>query len=264
MNRIILVLILLVSSCSHLTNKKPQDVLSKDGNTFLYTDKNGKFKTIITYGQSAKDKSFFVKKILEIPNREKDNVLEQSIVFSEAGSVKGANILRPKMSQYNVWFDGKKYFSEIKVNPKSKSLEVKMVSPESQWNGIKQFKFPSTKAISCFFSQLVECVKISGFLEKMKKNPKAKMSLYVIWEGYPYLNETYSDFPSELFSKATIEADGTTKNNEKKFNLNVAGQSIFYSLDENNVFKKMFWVSQGISMVEKNELKNIQQNEEVE
>jgi hypothetical protein len=264
MNKYISVIILLVSSCGHLNAKKPQDMLSKDSNIFLYSDKNGKFKSIISYGQSPKDKSFFVKKVLEIPNREKDNVLEQSIVFSEAGSVKGANILRPKMSQYNVWFDGKKYFSEIKINPKSKSVEVRMVSPENQWNGVKQIKFPSTKAISCFFSQLVECVKISGFLDKIKKNTKAKMSLYVIWEGYPYLNETYSDFPSELFSRATIESDGITKNNEKKFNLNVAGQSIFYSLDENNVFKKMFWVSQGISMVEKNELKNIEQSEEVE
>ncbi len=264
MIKYLIITILLTMGCSRLSKKAPQEILSKDSNVFLYTDKNGKYKTIISYGQSSKDKSFFVKKILEIPNKDKDNILEQSIVFSEAGNVKGSNILRPKLSQYNVWFDGKKYFSEIKINPKQKALEVKMVSPESQWNGTKQFKFPSTKSMSCFFSQIVECVKISGYLEKVKKNPKAKMGLYIIWEGYPYLNETYSDFPSELFSKATIEFDGVSKNKERKFNLQVAGQSIFYSLDENDVFKKMFWVSQGISMVEKNEVKNLEPAEEVE
>ena len=159
------------------------------------------------------------------------------------------------MSQYTVWFEGKKYFSELKIIPSKKVVELKMQSPESNWNGTKQIKFPSTKTMSCFFSQIVDCVKISGFLELAAKKKKNKMSLYVIWEGYPYLNETYSDFPSELFSKAEIEYDGSTKNNEKKFNLSVAGQSIFFVLDEKNIFKKMFWVSQGITMVEKSEIK---------
>ena len=53
--------------------------------------------------------------------------------------------------------------------------------------------------------------------------------------------------------------NGELSANEKSYLL-----SILTKVDENNVFKKMFWVSQGISMVEKNELKNIQQNEEIE
>ena len=75
--------------------------------------------------------------------------------------------------------------------------------------------------------------------------------MMVIWEGYPYLNETFSDFPSELFSEAQLEYDGMTKEKERRFNLRVAGQSIFYVLDAKDVMTKMFWVSQGITMVSK-------------
>jgi hypothetical protein len=77
------------------------------------------------------------------------------------------------------------------------------------------------------------------------------MNLMVIWEGYPYLNETFSEFPSEIFSRAQLEYDGKTKESERRFNLKVAGQSIYYVLNEQDNMIKMFWVTQGISMVSK-------------
>lgn len=258
---LILILFMFFTSCSSNKTKKIKESMENGSEHFLYTDKNGKFKSTFTYG--FKEKEYFTKRTIEIPGKEKDGILEQSIVFSNLGSVKGKNILRPKVSQYTVWFDGKKYFSELKINPKKKAFELKMVSPESNWNGTKEIKFPTTKANICFFSQLVECVKLSGFLDA-KKNAKKTMSLYLVWEGYPYLNETYTDFPSELFSKAIIEIDSTTKNEEKKFNVQVAGQSIFYVVNKDNQFKKMFWVSQGISMLEKNEVQKPENQEDAE
>jgi hypothetical protein len=94
---------------------------------------------------------------------------------------------------------------------------------------------------------------------------KQKMNFYILWEGYPYLNETFTDFPNELFSKAEFENEGKQKTGEIKFNLQVAGQSIVYLLDKNNKLKKMFWVSQGISMLNKEaskENKNPENNEQ--
>jgi hypothetical protein len=70
------------------------------------------------------------------------------------------------------------------------------------------------------------------------------------------LNETFSDFPSELFSTAQLEYDGKTKQSERRFNLRVAGQSIFYILNEKDVMTKMFWVSQGITMTSKTAAKD--------
>lgn len=242
-----------IIACSSGSVKNIKEQLPKEEEGFSYTDKNGEFKVKISAGLDKAEKVFITKKKLEIPDKDKDNVLEQSIAFSDLGMIKKKNpILRPKMSQYNVWFDGKKYFSELKIVPEKRSIDVKMVSPESQWNGSKTIKFPSTKIMPCFFSQVIECAKVSGFIKKSSKKENGAMSLLIIWEGYPYLNETFSDFPSELFSKATLEYDGKLNASERRFNLRVAGQSIFYILNDKDQMMKMFWVTQGISMINKN------------
>lgn len=251
MNKALVVVLFLLCSCSLFKGSKANLPAKSSKDKFLYTDKNGKYLINTQSGINEKDKTFILKKSIEIPEKSTENILEQSITISDIGSVKKTNILRPKHSQYTVWFDGKKYFSELKVLPKKKSIEVRMQSPESQWNGTKTVKFPTTKLIPCFFAQVIECARTSGFFDVVKKSPKKKMSLLIIWEGYPFLNETYSDFPSELFSKGELEFDGNMKGDERRFNLTVAGQSIFYVLNSDNVFKKMFWVSQGITMLEK-------------
>ena len=212
---------------------------------FSYADKNGQFLFRSTSGFQKKDKSFFTKQSLEMTTKKQDNAIEQSIAFSTLGSIKKKRmILRPKQSEYNVWFEGKKFTSKLKVLPAKKMVELTMESPEAKWNGVKQFKFPNTKTATCFFSQIVECAKVMGLL-----NTPQKINFYILWEGYPYLNDTFTDFPPELFSRAELENEGKFTQDEKKFNLHVAGQSLVYVLDKNNKLKKMFWISQGISMV---------------
>lgn len=252
-----------ISSCAGTKSTHLKKELIRGEERFSYTDKNGQFLVKLSSGFNKKENNFFTKRILELPNKTTDNILEQSVALSNIGTLKKKkNILRPMLSQYNVWFEGKKYFSELKMNPSKKAIDVKMVSPETQWNGTKQIKLPNTRALYCFFSQVIECAKTFGFISEAIKKESGTLSLFIIWEGYPYLSETYSDFPAELISKAQLEYDGKTKEDEKRFNLKIIGQSIFYVVDKNEQMKKMFWVSQGISMVsrltqksENNELK---------
>lgn len=263
MNKNIILLInLLFFSCGSLSTKKVEDILTNSEERFNYTDKNGQFILKSASGLEKKSKTFFTKKILEIPGSGKEKILEQSIVISSVGILgKKMSILRPKISQYHVWFDGKKYSSELKINSQKKAVDIKMTSPESQWNGKSSIKFPSTKKLSCFFSQVIECAKISGFISKAIKEKNGVMNFLIIWEGYPYLNETFSDFPSELFSTAQLEYDGQNKKKETRFNLTVAGQSLFYVLNEKKALSKMFWVSQGIT-VSAASIKNKKETEE--
>lgn len=248
----ILIIPLILSSCAGNKKNNLKKELVRGEERFAYTDKNGAFLVKLSSGFNKKENTFFTKKTLEVPNKETDNILEQSIVLSDMGALKKKQpILRPKISQYTVWFEGKKYFSELKLNPGKKAIDVKMISPESQWNGTKQVKLPNTKALYCFFSQLIECAKTAGFITQAISKETGTMNLYIIWEGYPYLNETFSDFPAELFSRAQLEYDGKSSGDERRFNLKVAGQSIFFSVDKKEQMKKMFWVSQGISMVSK-------------
>ncbi|MFA6236994.1 MAG: hypothetical protein WC635_06670 [Bacteriovorax sp.] len=256
MSNAVFFLLLLVSSqlasCASTKSVSLKKELARDEERFTYTDKNGTYLVKLSSGFNKKENTLVTKRSLEMIDKENDNILEQTIVLSDIGSIKKKRtILRPKLSQYSVWFEGKKYFSELKLNTQKKSIEVKMVSPEAQWNGTKLFKLPNTKALYCFFSQVIECAKTAGFISKAIQKESGSMNFYVIWEGYPYLNETFSDFPLELFSKAQLEYDGKIKEQEKRFNLKVAGQSIFFIVDENKQMKKMFWVSQGISMVSK-------------
>jgi hypothetical protein len=247
-----LFVIIILASCASTKNNSLKKELIRNTEQFNYSDKNGSFLVLMSSGFNKSGQTFFTKRSLEVLNKETDKILEQSIVMSSIGVLKKKRtILRPKISQYSVWFEGKKYYSELKLNIAKKAIDVKMVSPESQWNGSKQIKLPSSKKLYCFFSQVIECAKTTGFITEAVKKETGMMRFYIIWEGYPYLNETFTDFPSELFSTAELEYDGNTKEGEKRFNLKVAGQSIFYVIDSNEHMKKMFWVSQGVSMVSK-------------
>jgi hypothetical protein len=253
MNKLLLTLpFFFLIACSAIKTKSVEEILSSNDEIFNYVDKNGTFTVKASSGIDKKAKTYITKRSLSIPDADSKSVLEKSIAISSVGVLKNkTSILRPKHSQYTVWFDGKKYFSEMKINPKKKSVELKMISPESQWSGTKSFPFPSATTLPCFFSQIIECAKISGFIKTASDKKNGTMNLMIIWEGYPYLNETFSEFPSEIFSRAQLEYDGKTKESERRFNLRVAGQSIYYVLNEQDNMIKMFWVTQGISMVSK-------------
>jgi hypothetical protein len=251
-----LLLVFLLSSCSGMGAKNASAQLTGNEDSFVYTDKNGEFISKSMSRFDKKKKTYYTKRSIEYPDRTKDKILEQSVVISSVGMLKKTiPVLRPKISQYNVWFDGKKYSSELKINIAKKAIDVKMTSPESQWNGTKQIKFPGSKVLPCFFSQVIDCAKVTGFIKKASDKKTGVMNFVVIWEGYPYLNETFTDFPRELFSNAQLEYDGRTKQQERRFNLRVAGQSIFYVLNDKDVITKMFWVSQGITMTSKSDAK---------
>jgi hypothetical protein len=261
-NKILLLGLLLVLSACASSSSSIKDALVKNKETFNYTDKNGSFKVSMESSLGKKGKTYVTKRSMELLGNQKEKILEKSIVLADLGTVKKLPILRPRKSQYSVWFDGKKYFSELNIVPSKKAIDVRMVSPEKQWSGNKLIPFPNTKAIPCFFSQIIECADLTGFINASSKKEEGSMGLLVVWEGYPYLNETFSDFPNDLFSDAELIYDGKTKDAERKFNLKVAGQSIVFVINDKNKMTKMFWVTQGISMVGKSVEKTVPENEE--
>ncbi len=246
---LILILSLFVACGTNPVNIKSQ--LVKREEAFSFSDKNGSFLVNIGNGLDKKGKVYYTKRSMKTLNNQKENMLEKSIALSDIGSIKNVGVLRPKKSQYTVWFDGKKYQSNMTIIPSKRSLELKMKSPEAQWSGSKTITFPKTKSLPCFFTQILECAEVSGFLSQSIKKESGSMNLLVVWEGYPYLNETFTDFPSEAFSPAELEYDGKTKESERRFNLKVAGQTIVFVVNEENKMTKMFWVTQGISMISK-------------
>ena len=251
---IILISWMSLSSCAFFRQTMRKEKMlssSVKTNNFVLTDKSGKFNFIREAG-FIKGKNEFVVKRKVIASDDPSKLLEKSIVISNPGKYNGVNLLRPKISQYSVWFDKKKYFTEMKISPKEKSLYVKTISPEKQWNGEAQIKFPKMTGVYCFFSQVLDCASFTGFIDEATKRQAGSMRMLIIWEGYPYFQEQYLNIPNEVFTEAVFEYDGKNRNNERRFTLKVAGQQIFYFIHKDNSFKKMFWIVQGLSIVPNN------------
>lgn len=247
-------ILICLCSCSLLTRvnyKTGLDALDTGEEKYRYKDKGSRYVLKKQTTLNSKNKTYTVKRVLESPTSSKGKVVEQSIAISNVGFLKKTNktVLRPNISQFNIWFDGKKYSSELKINSKNRSVQIKMNSPESQWNGVENVQLPAGDVLPCYFSQIIECAKATGFIKTASTSERGIFYVNVIWEGYPYISEVYSNFPNEAFSSAELEYDGMLNQKERRFNLRVAGQSIFYILNEKDELTKMFWVSEGVTMI---------------
>jgi hypothetical protein len=250
----VLVLCISFSSCAFFNKTLRKDKALSSGATVItynLTDKSGKFELVRETG-FIKSKNQYITKRQIFSKDENRKLLEKSIVISTPGSFKGVNILRPKISQYSVWFEKKKYFSEMSISTKEKSMMIKLNSPEKQWRGESLIKFPKITGVFCYFSQIIECANLSGFIDEATKRQAGNMKVLIIWEGFPYIQEQYLNIPKEVFLNATFAYDGKNQNNERRFTLKFAGQSVFYFVDKKNRLLKMFWVSQGLSVTRKN------------
>ncbi len=258
----LLVSLMFISSCAYLKSVGVSNPFSFEGNPgagntkkvikkFQLTDKAGNFLINREKGFNKSKNQFIVKKTVKASGDSKE--LEKLIVISKLGNLKKSlTILRPEISEYSVWFEGKKYVSRMEVNEETQSMDVKLFSPEKQWQGKRTFPFPKTMGIFCYFSQLTECARATGFIDKAIKKDSGSMKVVIIWEGYPYFQEQYLNIPNEVFTEGVFEYDGRNAKGERRFTLDVGGQSIFYFLDDNKELMKKFWVSQGLSMVEIN------------
>ena len=199
-------------------------------------------------GRSRGDRNYVVKKRM-YPQGKEQKAVEQVIAIATPGRLKNINIIRPQVAQYTAWFDKKRYFSELKLDVKSKSMVLRMDSPESQWNGVRKIPFPEGTGVFCFYSMLVECVAATGFIDKAISKGIGKMRFHIIWDGYPYIQEQYQQLPNEVFSSAEFTFEGSHENGEKKFSLTTGEQTMLYFVQPEGFLKKIFWISQGISMV---------------
>ncbi|CBW27984.1 putative exported protein [Halobacteriovorax marinus SJ] len=257
---LLLTSLMFISSCAYFKSIGVSDIFTsssevRSGNTdkvkkvFQLSDKAGKFVVEREKGFNKSKNQFIVKKSVKVSGESKE--LEKLIVISKLGTLKKSlTVLRPEISEYSVWFEGKKYVSRMEVNPNTKSMEVKLTSPERQWQGKRVFSFPNSTGIFCYFSQITECARATGFIDKAIKRDSGSMKVVIIWEGYPYFQEQYLNIPNAVFTEGTFEYDGKNSRGERRFTLKVGDQAIFYFLDDNRELMKKFWVSQGLSMVE--------------
>ncbi len=177
--------------------------------------------------------------------------LESQVSVSKIGTVsssKNKNIvsLLPQISQFRVWFNKKEYFSQLRILRKKRKIEITTKSPEEKWNSVKNYGIPKGNYF-CYFSQLPECLKAQNLLLQAARK---SLLLFVIWDNFPYHNEQYEGLGSEPILSANLSLSKHSKT-EFKYALDIGNQVIFYHFDRDLDFTKMFWVSQGVSVVKR-------------
>jgi hypothetical protein len=256
---LILFLILSVVSCGH-RERTPRPITiqaASKGNLFTHrsevfdwTDKAGRFELLRETGRSSEQNEYIVRQRLRL-NEGRRDIVEQSVVISQLGNLRGrVDVMRPQRSQYTVWFEGDRYFTELEIETESKSMKVRMASPDSEWNGEKRVPFPDSNSVYCFFSSVVECAFYTGFVETALREKTGSMNFYLVWEGYPFFMEQYIEVPQELFTRAVLTYDGTERE-PNRFSLRFAGQSLFLFINTAGRFDRLFWVGQGLSIVKR-------------
>lgn len=244
----------LLSSCSLFKNKnQPSTELATTKANYKYIDVQGELPMHrnVLFEESKHKLSTMIKLI--DPDKKENEVMEKIISVSEVGSIKNRktkrNILRPNISQFTTWLEGKRYFSQIKVLSKSRELIINLESPEAKWTGESKVSLPRSLSMYCFYTQIAECLKFSNVLFELKKNPNSSMKFGIIWESYPYMTEQWENFPAEAVTAARVVYDGDAENGDSKYNVEFNGQVAYFHFDKKFELRKFLWVAQGISIL---------------
>lgn len=240
-----LLLILLITSCAH---KGPTGSPKEGKTVYEYTDISGGYRLSREF-KNIKQKIISRSQILN--NKESDSrVVEKSITVSTLGSIRGKKArlvtLRPEASEFTVWLEGKKYSSRMRINSKNKSMRLTLNSPETRWQGTSEIPFPRGKYF-CFYNQIPECLYHNYLFQHAFDHPNQKFDFYIVWDGYPFIQDQLSRVGKNLFAPATIKFDGEIKKNFR-YIVEVEGQMILYQLSQNFDLRKISWIVQGISV----------------
>ncbi len=231
--------------------KVQKTVIPSGTKTYRLKDKAGTFDFRRESGNADKEGKLQAVKQIISETTNKKLVMERSVVLAKVGSVKnGVRILRPEKSEYVVWFDGQEYSTKMEIDEKNRSMQVTLVSPDASFSGVSSHAFPEGTGVYCFFSQLLECVSAVGFIDKAVSSKGGSMNFHIVWEGWPFFQQQYTNLREEVFSGATLTFDGESENGILRFSLSVSDQIIFYHVQKDGLLRAIFWPAQGMSIGE--------------
>ena len=235
-------------ACSSRARRESAGIKKYQRN-YKFVDISGEFLLDFQSGRNKKNEAYVKRRLIgEGDNQE----YERLVAVSKLGALENRQrkiiALRPKISQYTVWLDKQKYFSQLEIIPHERVLKVITKSPEKKWNGVENIPFQNSRGIFCFFSQITDCVKVTGFLSQAIQRQAGKMSFTIIWEGYPFIGQQYAGIEGP-FATSIFSYEGISEEGNFIFNLNFGGQVLFYHFNQNMELEKKFWVSQGMTQV---------------
>lgn len=243
----ILLLLLIISSCSNFNTEKLSVTASKS--FYIQTEEAGTYEVVKETGYS-KDNQYITKTTISSVEN-KNELVEKNITISTKIKTKaGVDFFVPHKSEAVYVLDGKKYKSIMDFDFKKDVITISMNTPEEHWKGIKTFSIPKNNGAICFYSAVIECAVISSFISQAIEKNSGEMSFMLAWEGYPFFQEQFLNVPSVPITDATLVYDGKNKNLHR-FILNAAGQSQFYMVNEKGEVENHIWSSQAYSRMKR-------------
>ncbi len=235
----------LVISCAHNAAmiEDIKDQSHNEKNFFTYEDYSGQYTVTREIKVQA---SKLISRVLILSSAGVE--LENQVAVSKFGTISSGKQKRvailPEASHFKVWYNKKLFESKINVNKKNRTLDIEIIKPPDKIPKQEIYKLPKGSTF-CYYSQLPECLKMQNLLVVAAKKP---IPLYIIWDNYPFNLEQYQGISSEPVVLGNLSLS-KYDNNEFKYIVDIGNQVIFYHYDKSLNFIKMFWVSQGISLV---------------
>ena len=180
MMNVILILFFL-SGCAYVnavsTGRVENDDLSGH-EKYSYQDTIGQFQKIRKKG-FGKDKKFIVKTKM-VDNTPKSQVVEQIVTISKPLRMRnGVKVLFPDQSESVAWFDGKKHKTTIKASKDNRVLKVQPFDGTTNTILNRSLEV-NTKNVYCFYSQIIECISKTNFLNLSRRKSWSDELLYCL------------------------------------------------------------------------------------
>lgn len=240
----LLSILLLLTSCSTFEGAPSQGKRS-----YSYIDVSGTYRLVREV--KVINKKIITRNQFLVSTGGSNKVVEKSITVSQIGSVKKGKqrllTVRPFASEFNVWLEGKRYESKMKLIPSKKSLQLNLNSPESKWQGISEVPVPKGRFF-CFYSQIPECLHHNQLLAQARERPTESFNFLIVWDNFPYLQEQLAGVGGKVFAVANLKFDGEVKK-RIRYIIELEGQVLLYQFSNSYDLEKMTWVAQGITMV---------------
>ncbi len=235
----------LIASCSVL-NEDLNDQLTASTNQYKQLEVSGEYLVDTMSGFNKNHEYVRKTQIISPVNRSK--VYERTIVISKRKKISNdLFFLVPIKYESTFYLNNDVYTVSGQVDLKRRKILYNLNSPEYKWLGQREYDVPQGVKAICFYSSIIECAKVSGFIKKAIEKKNGDMNFHILWESFPYFQEQYLNIPKEILSEARLSFDEFDKKGNYRFLLAAGGQEQVYILNKNLDVVGHYWASQGLS-----------------
>jgi hypothetical protein len=238
------------------SNKKI-DGVTNEVRHFKVSDAEGEYDLSRETGIDIKGKNAYVKSEVGDLNAG-GKIIKISVSLSRIEKFKlkdrEINVLRPKISQYSQNRDGVESVSQILLDYEKKKIKFSHRDGKTKKTEKQSFDMMAnakSNSIFCFYSQIEECIKVTGFLNLTREKKAGAMNFNMIFDADPFLADLSKEKVNTISYSASFEYEKQDDDGGARYVMKFGDYEIDYKFDKDNQMVKKNWIAQGLSIEEK-------------